>query len=117
MTALWIAEFLYWIFALACFLGIVGTLAAFDGHKVPEWRGGITLNTIVSLLAAFATFSLVVPITSGLGQSKWLWLLKPRHLDDFEAIESARNGPAGSVRLLLRGKGGYVNPTVDARYN
>ncbi|KAK5724003.1 hypothetical protein LTR17_013752 [Elasticomyces elasticus] len=108
ISALWLLEAFYWLFALACFFAIVSTLASYDGHRLPSWPWGISLNTIVSLLASFATFALMVPVTAGLGQVKWLWFRKARSLANFEAIEGARAGPVGSVTLLLRGTGGWL---------
>ena len=105
-SKLWLSEFFWWAFGIGCLLAIVGTLAAYDGRRVPNFRWGITLNTIVSLLASFATAALMVPITSGLAQLKWIWFQKPRKLADFDTIEDARSGPYGSVKLLLRGTGG-----------
>ncbi|KAK3679841.1 hypothetical protein LTR78_000217 [Recurvomyces mirabilis] len=107
-SKLWLSEASWWIFGTACLLAIVGTLAAYDGRKVPSFRWGITLNTIVSLLASVATAALMVPITSGLAQLKWLWFQKPRKLSDFEIIEDARSGPYGSVKLLLGATGGWM---------
>jgi len=106
VSSYWLFELSCWTFALACLLAIVATLRTFDGQLVPAWRYGITLNTIVSLLASFATFALMVPVTAGLGQLKWLWFRRTRPLADFELIESSGRGPTGSTMLLLRGRGG-----------
>ena len=102
----WLFEVLCGILSLACLLSIVVVLHAYDNGPVPTWRYGISLNTIVSLLASIATFSLIVPITAGLSQLKWLWFREKRSLADFQIIEDASRGPAGSISLLLRWKGG-----------
>jgi hypothetical protein len=68
----WLFEVLCGILSLACLVAIAAVLHAFDNRPVPTLHYGITLNTIVSLLASVATFSLVVPVTAGLSQLKWL---------------------------------------------
>jgi hypothetical protein len=102
----WLFEVLCGMLSLACLIAITVVLYAFDNRPVPTWRYGITLNTIVSLLASVATFSLIVPITAGLSQLKWLWFREKRSLADFQILENASRGPAGSISLLLRWKGG-----------
>ena len=103
----WIWEILCWLLALGCIAAIVGLLYSSDGQPLPSWRYGITLNAIVSLLATVVVFSLVVPVSSSLGQLKWLRMRRARPLVDFELIEDAGRGPSGSLVLLLHGRGGY----------
>ncbi|KAK4495451.1 hypothetical protein PRZ48_013782 [Zasmidium cellare] len=103
---LWLFEFFCWLVTLACFAGIIAVLVSFDGQPVPNWKWGITLPTVVSLISSVATFSLAVPIDEGLGQLKWLWFRKTRPLSDFETIDDAAGGPSGSAMLILKFKGG-----------
>jgi uncharacterized protein DUF3176 len=102
----WLFEVLCGILSLACLIAITIVLHAFDNRPVPTWRYGITLNTIVSLLASISTFSLIIPITAGLSQLKWLWFREKRSLADFQILDNASRGPTGSISLLLRWKGG-----------
>lgn len=102
----WLFELFCWLFTLACFAGIVAILASFQGQPVPNWRLGITLPTVVSLISSVATFSLGVPISEGLGQLKYLWFRKTRPLSDFETLDEAAGGPPGSAKLILKLKGG-----------
>ena len=102
----WLFEVLCIILSMACLIAVAVVLHSFDGHPVPTWHYGITLNAIISLLASVATFSLIVPITASLSQFKWLWFRGSRSLTDFEMIEDASRGPVGSILLLLRWRGG-----------
>lgn len=105
-SSYWLFEFFFWVFGMLCLLAIVILLHEYDGELVPAWKYGITLNTIVSLLSSFAGFALMVPITAGLGQLKWLRFQQTRPLNEFDAIEQAGRGPVGSALLLLHGRGG-----------
>ena len=109
LNRFWILEFFCCIFALGCLLAIIALLRSFDGQPIPQWRFGITLNTIVSLLATFLAFSLTVPLSACLSQLKWLRFRRERPLMDFELIESAARGPQGSFMLLISGSGGFVS--------
>ncbi|KAN0087188.1 Protein of unknown function (DUF3176) domain containing protein [Elaphomyces granulatus] len=106
VSTYWLFEVLCGTLSLACLIAITVVLRAFDNQPVPTWSYGITLNTIVSLLASVATFSLIVPITASLNQLKWLWFRERRSLVDFEILENASRGLVGSIYLLLRRKGG-----------
>jgi hypothetical protein len=105
VSTYWLFEVLCGTLSLACLIAITVVLRAFDNRPVPSWRYGITLNAIVSLLASVATFSLIVPITAGLSQLKWLWFRERRSLADFQVLENASRGLTGSISLLLRWKG------------
>jgi hypothetical protein len=103
----WLAEFLSWVIASGIFVAIAILLFTFDGHQAPDWPYGITLGALVSLLATIAIFLLTVPVTSGLGQIKWIWFRsEPHEIIDFEVIEEAGRGPMGSFMLLLKWRGG-----------
>ena len=103
----WLAEFVCWVIASAIFVAIAILLFTFDGHQAPDWPYGITLGALVSLLATIAIFFLTVPVTSGLGQIKWIWFRSEQHkIIDFEVIEEAGRGPMGSFMLLLKWRGG-----------
>jgi hypothetical protein len=104
----WLVGISAWILALLIFGGLVGVLKAFDGANVPKWRFGITLGAIASLFASVGGYILMIPLSSALGQWKWLWCRTTRPVSDFTVIERASRGPLGSLLLLFRWKGGYV---------
>lgn len=108
LTRFCISEIVCCLIALGCLLAIIALLYSFDGQALPRWRYGITLNTIVSLLATVLIFSLTAPVSACLAQLKWLRLHRERQLAEFETIETASRGPLGSLMLLIHGKGGYV---------
>lgn len=78
------------------------TLTAFNGKPVPTLSHGLTLNTIISVLATSSKAALMFVISSALGQLKWLWFSgdKSRRLLDAETFDEAARGPPGSFSLL-----------------
>lgn len=75
-------------------------MAFYSGKPLPEWQYGLTLNSVISILATFAKASLVLPVAEALGQLKWFWFRRSRTLDDFAAFDEAVRGPYGSAFLL-----------------
>jgi hypothetical protein len=51
----------------------------------------------------------MLPVGSAMGELKWTWFLRKRPIVDFETLDSASKGPQGSLLLLLKRRGGYVN--------
>lgn len=97
---------LFGVFGSAAILiGIAIILHRYNGKRQPSWEH-VSLNSLISWLSTAAKVCLLVPITRGLGQLKWVWLAeKERPLSDLEEFDSASRGIAGSANLLWRLKG------------
>ncbi|KAK0633884.1 hypothetical protein B0T14DRAFT_491972 [Immersiella caudata] len=105
----WVPDILWCLVGLGCGAAIVGVLAKYDGERPPAWALGITLNTFLAFLATIAKASLLIPVTRGLGQLRWVWFSSaPRRADDFELFEGATRGAFGSLRFLVSLKGGVL---------
>jgi len=105
----WILEVLWCFVGLGSAAAIVAVLAQYDGQKAPEWPLGVSLNTVLAFLASLAKAALLIPVTEGLGQLRWIWFTrKARRADDFELFDGATRGAFGSFRLLVSLKGGWV---------
>ena len=78
-----------------------------DGRAAPQWPLGITLNTLLAFLAAFAKIAFMFPIVEGIGQLKWMWFTSPspKPLSDFQVFDEASRGTWGSIKLLVQSKG------------
>ncbi|KAK0654814.1 hypothetical protein B0T16DRAFT_395715 [Cercophora newfieldiana] len=109
LRRLWVPDILWCLVGLGCGAAIVGVLAQYDGERPPEWPLGITLNTFLAFLATIAKASLLIPVTRGLAQLRWVWFSSaPRRADDFELFEGAAKGAFGSLRFLVSLKGGFL---------
>jgi Protein of unknown function (DUF3176) len=102
----WKVEILGWLGSLGCFIAIFVFLRVLDHRPLPSLRYGITPNAIIGLLASFVQILLLVPVTSSIGQLKWLRALRRRPIYTFQALDRASRGPWGSFLLLIRGSGG-----------
>jgi hypothetical protein len=87
--------------AAICVLGL-----RFNGTEIPQtWAFGITLNAVISILAAFSRICLFFPTAEVLGQIKWyLSNRDPKKTEDFEINHGRRDGPTDSIKLLARTK-------------
>lgn len=110
----WKFEILSWITSLCFFIGIIVALVVFNGHSIPDLPLGINPNAIIQVLATFGEFFLMIPVTSAIGQMKWLRALQVRPVYEFRALDEASRGPWGSFVLILRRKGGYVLHSISA---
>lgn len=104
----WKYEILSWLASLCFFIGIVVALVRFNGHAIPDLPLGITPNAIIQILETFGEFFLLIPVTSAIGQLKWLRALQTRPMYEFRVMDEASRGPWGSFVLVIRRKAGYV---------
>jgi hypothetical protein len=107
-------------------IGIVLMLSKLNNKPLPSWASpqdycvkipktsitkcygskGVSVNSVISWFSTVAKICVLIPITKGLGQLKWVWFAeKRRTLADFETFDSATRGLTGSALLLWTLKG------------
>ncbi|KAL0935998.1 uncharacterized protein CTRU02_208213 [Colletotrichum truncatum] len=101
----WLPELIWCLISIASVVGLAILLNQFHEKRLPEWPLGLTLNTVVALLATFARAAFIVPVSESLSQLKWLWFRKERPLRDFQDFDAATRGPWGSLMLMKTTKG------------
>lgn len=103
---LWLTETLAIIFSAACLGALAVLLALTDNQTIFNYHG-VTLNTIVSILVTGSKVAALMVLGEALSQWKWILFTDERRpLIDFERIDLASRGPAGSLQLLWNCKGG-----------
>jgi hypothetical protein len=104
----WFLEAASFVWALALFDLYVFLLRKWDNRPVGKWeetvkwRLGLSLSSLVSLIATLLRGAVLLPVTSALGQLKWHYYKQPRPLKTMDRIDHASRGPLGSGRLLLK---------------
>lgn len=113
----WVAEWIFSIVSIMILVALVILLYMFDGKPAPNWRFGLTLNTIAAFLSTICRATVMVPVTEALSQLKWNWMsLHIRPLRDLYLFDQASRWPFWSVRLLPRLRGRYdANCTIFKR--
>jgi hypothetical protein len=98
----WLWELLAWALGTVAISAIIVLLALFKGRLVRDWHSRISINTIVSVLSQAAVSTLLVSVSTCLGQMKLIWYQKKNWLNDSDAFDRASRGAYGSLLFLLR---------------
>ncbi|PKX90088.1 DUF3176 domain-containing protein [Aspergillus novofumigatus IBT 16806] len=99
----WSFEILSIVFTAACFITLCCLLLIYNLKRSPDLPQGLTLNSIVSVLATAAKSSLLFSISNAIGQLKWIWFRQgKRQLYDMQAVDDASRGPLGSLSILFQ---------------
>ena len=99
----WLLETFALVVSTSSLLSLTAVLATFNGHPASDWKGFISLNTLVSILGTISRSSLIFPLTNGLTQWKWMRLRKhERPLISLQHYDEASRGLWGAIMLLLR---------------
>ena len=98
----WMEELLAILLSIITLLAIVVILRKYDDRSLPTFSHNVSLNFVVSTLATVSKSSLLLAVTSALGQVKWLWMSsKQRSLQDLQVFDEASRGPWGASKLLI----------------
>lgn len=100
MTDWWAAELVCWVIAALSLAGIVIILQSQKNKPFPKWHFGITINSVIFILATIAQMAMMKPVVECISQLKWLWFLRRKQISGFQAFDDASRGPTGSLALL-----------------
>jgi hypothetical protein len=96
----WLFEIVSILISLLSIVAISALLAYYNGKLLFKWHN-VTLNTVISVFATLARISLILAVSSSIGQWRWNWFLKrPRRLADIDVLDSASRGSFGSLQLV-----------------
>uniref|UniRef100_A0A8H7N2X7 Uncharacterized protein n=1 Tax=Bionectria ochroleuca TaxID=29856 RepID=A0A8H7N2X7_BIOOC len=113
----WAGEIIWSFLAVLLFLTLIIILTLYDGRPMPKWPMGLTLNTVIAILATISRAFTVIPITEGLSQLKWNWLaLRKRPLRDLYIFDQASRGPWGSLILIPKMRGRFMSLAILASF-
>lgn len=82
-------------------------------RPLEDWRSGITINTVVSVLSTIGQTAILLPVTSSISQLKWIWYAKDietgheddrtgNRLSDMEDFDKASRGPIDCLLLVWK---------------
>ncbi|KAI0423063.1 hypothetical protein F5X98DRAFT_369078 [Xylaria grammica] len=105
----WIPEIIAVTVSLGAVGSILGILARFNGHSLPEWPYYITLNALIAVLAAVTTAAMNISLQNSMSQLKWIRFKESRtRLSEMEAFDEASRGTWGAIKLLFTLRGGLL---------
>jgi Protein of unknown function (DUF3176) len=98
----WWWEILTWLLGSSVFMAIIALLVVFGNQPLDRWKlPTIPITTTVAALAQTATATLIVSVSSCIGQLKWVCFERTRSLGDVQRFDDSSRGPAGSSLLLV----------------
>jgi Protein of unknown function (DUF3176) len=99
----WLWEILGMMTSFLSWVALIITLAVTNGEPQEKRFKVISFNTIVSLMVTLTRVTVMVRVSSIIGQSKWLYFrAAPRSVSDMQLFDSASRGTLGSIEFLLR---------------
>ena len=105
----WIGEAVVMALSIGCLAAIAIIVNIYDGAPLPQWRGGVTLNTVIAVLSTTARSGMIFVVSATMGQLKWCWLGQTRRrLVDMQVMDDASRGPLGATRILTSLTGGTM---------
>ena len=105
----WVGEAGIMAFSMGCLAAIAIIVNLRDGAPLPQWRGGVTLNTVIAVLSTTARSGMIFVVSATMGQLKWCWLGQTRRrLVDMQVMDDASRGPLGAARVLASLTGGTM---------
>lgn len=97
----WWWEVVTWLIGSAAFVAIITLLIVFRNQPLDHWKlPHIQITTTIAALAQTAMATLIVSVSSCIGQLKWVWLGRSRPLVSVQEYDDSSRGPAGSSLLL-----------------
>jgi hypothetical protein len=66
----WIGEAIAMALSIGCLVAIAVIVYNYDGAPLPQWRGGVTLNTVIAVLSTTARSGMVFVASATMGQLK-----------------------------------------------
>ena len=104
--SLWLWELSSLLLSISCIVATMAIIARYDNKPVPEWKYGLTINGVLSLLSGVAKASMILPVAEGISQLKWHWFWNHRRaIMDFQRFDGASRGPWGCLMMLCNPKG------------
>ncbi|KAF9640040.1 hypothetical protein BFW01_g11846 [Lasiodiplodia theobromae] len=105
----WFWELAGAILSAVCILAVVVLAYNINKTLLSAWKLPSSPSTMISTFITIAKTAMLLPVSEGLSQLKWLyfWINRSKHrpLGDIEAFEDASRGPWGS--LLIFGRIGF----------
>jgi hypothetical protein len=110
----WIGEAIVMALSMCCLVAIAVIVTLYYGKPLPQWRGGVTLNNVISVLSTTARSGMIFVVSATIGQLKWCWLGQTRRrISDMRAMDDASRGPLGAAKILTSLTGGTMG-TIGA---
>lgn len=101
----WWSELLSCVLFIGALVAIVVTVLPYTDEPLPQWRYGLSINTLVAIYAVILKAAVMFVVAEGISQLKWAWYHQHRPLKDLLTFDDASRGPWGALVLIWRLRG------------
>lgn len=99
----WFWEMIGALLSICCMVAVVILGLYLDGLSLSDWRFVMAPSTVISTLITVAKASILLPVSEGLSQLKWVYFwVQKRPLSELEAFDEASRGPWGSIMFFWK---------------
>lgn len=103
----WWREMIATIFSITSMALVLVLVLKINNTALGSWNfhvGSLAIqpNTLISVLTTIGQTLMMVPVTACIGQLKWRYFRRARHLHHMQLMDDASRGPWGSLLLLSR---------------
>lgn len=101
----WWREMIATIFSITSMALVLVLVLKINNTALGSWNfhvGSLAIqpNTLISVLTTIGQTLMMVPVTACIGQLKWRYFRRSRHLHHMQLMDDASRGPWGSLLLL-----------------
>ena len=101
----WWSELLSCLLFIGALIAIVVTVLPYTDEPLPQWRYGLSINTLVAIYAVILKSTVLYVTAEGLSQLKWAWYTEHHPLKDILTFDEASRGPWGALSLIWKIRG------------
>jgi hypothetical protein len=106
----WALELIWSLLGVVILMGLVMVLSTFNNQPLPDLPLGLTLNTIVAVLATASRAVTVFLIGQSISQLKWNQFVgAEKPLLNLHIFDEASRGPWGSLQMVFQTRGRYIS--------
>ncbi|KAI9840381.1 MAG: hypothetical protein M1838_004080 [Thelocarpon superellum] len=110
----WRSEIFSALVVVSAILALIFTLIIYQDQPLPQLPLNISVNTLVAVYVVVLKTAILLIITEGLSQLKWIWYTQPRPLQDLSQFDLASRGPWGALVLIGVLRGRHLVATIGA---
>ena len=97
----WTFELLSMLASVVLLVTLIIYLQKWDGRPIAAFDSHITLNTLTLVLSLCSKLSMLMPLSSSIGQLRWIRAKQGTTLKSFYILDLASRGPLGAIRVMF----------------
>ena len=97
----WTFELLSMLASVVLLVTLIIHLLEWDDRPIAAFNSNITLNTLTLVLSLCSKLSMLMPLSSSIGQLRWIRAQQGMTLKSFYILDLASRGPLGAIRAMF----------------